>query len=178
MESFSPAFCSRDFILRLEDDTIKIRDSFSFNQLYQSEHYVNYHKERYRFFDNLNEFNYNYNYQIGSNPEDIDNLLTLTATNLPPYLARMEKDIVPKIQNIKNTLHKAIATTKTNEQASFDANNELKELTLRKVSQSSVKLFASYPAFIKNGKNPVYLKFKNVLKDICSKLSPEDLNSF
>lgn len=73
----SPAFCSRDFVLTKTN----ARDSLHFQDIYQQ--YINYYASRYTFFTEASKFNFNYNYQIGSNKEDLNNLLDEYAENLP-----------------------------------------------------------------------------------------------
>lgn len=87
----------------------------------------------------------------------------------------MEKDIIPKSITLKNTLRKAVSKNvdKSKAESQIESSPELANLTLRKVSQNSVKLFASYPPYTKNGSNPVVLKFKNILKDLHSLLSDD-----
>ena len=77
-DSFSPAFCARDLVLT----STNIRDSFNFNQIYQN-FYAKNNEARFSFFQGIRTFNYNYNYQIGS---DLTNVLDQYATNLPDYL--------------------------------------------------------------------------------------------
>lgn len=63
------------------------------NNLYYDDNYLKKNRSRYYFLDNFNVFNYNYNYQIGSNKEDINNILNSSATNIPKYLSDMEADV-------------------------------------------------------------------------------------
>lgn len=63
------------------------------NDLYHDINYINKNKARYKFLDNFDVFNYNYNYQIGSDKSDIENILDSKATNIPKYLADMKNDV-------------------------------------------------------------------------------------
>ena len=85
LDNISPAFCARDLVLTRTN----IRDSFDFKEIYAK--YTEYYQDRFYFFDGLKKISYNYNYQIGSRPENLSILLDKKASNLPEYLLKMEK---------------------------------------------------------------------------------------
>lgn len=94
-----------------------MRDSFHFQDIYQK--YINYYASRYTFFPEATTFNYNYNYQIGSNKSDLNNLLDEFAENLPAYLQKMAGIWLP--QNTQRTNAVRLATTSSVKSfASFD----------------------------------------------------------
>lgn len=66
----SPGCCARDLALTKTN----IRDSFNFNELYR-DHYALAYAERYKFFNNLQGFNFNFDYQVGSTPADLEKRL-------------------------------------------------------------------------------------------------------
>lgn len=83
----SSAFCSRDYILTNKST---VRTSLDFNDIYKSPNYKALTKKRYYFFDNLDQFNYNYDYQLGSTKDDLQTILNSTGTNLPNYLKELQ----------------------------------------------------------------------------------------
>jgi hypothetical protein len=66
----SPGCCARDLALTKTN----IRDSFNFNELYR-DHYIVAYADRYKLFNFLKEFNFNFDYQVGSTPADLDKRL-------------------------------------------------------------------------------------------------------
>jgi hypothetical protein len=44
---------------------------------------------RFYFLNDIRKFNFNFNYQMGSRPGDLDNILDANGANLPKYLADM-----------------------------------------------------------------------------------------
>lgn len=62
-DGISVSFCSRDYILTKD----RVRTSLDMNDLYHNPNYEAKNRQRYAFFDHIEEFNYNFNYQIGSN---------------------------------------------------------------------------------------------------------------
>lgn len=66
----SAGCCARDLALTKTN----IRDSFHFNELYR-DHYALTYAQRYQFFNNLQGFNFNFDYQVGSTPDDLNNRL-------------------------------------------------------------------------------------------------------
>jgi hypothetical protein len=52
----------------------------------------------------------------------------------------------------------------------------IENLDIRKLFQSGIHLYGAYPSNINNGSHNVYLKFKNILSKLASKLSEKELD--
>jgi hypothetical protein len=81
------AFNGRDYIITKD----QLRTSEQLNEIYQRYYIGDLHPDRFYFVDGIKTFNFNYTYQIGSSPEDINNILDTYATNLPPYLKELKQ---------------------------------------------------------------------------------------
>jgi hypothetical protein len=102
----SPAFCTRDIVLTKTN----LRDSYHFNEIYQ-DHYAKYYEKRFWFFENIRKFNYNYNYQIGSKPDNLKNYLDKKGENIPQYLQDMDNIWIADKEALENSLRIAIKTS-------------------------------------------------------------------
>lgn len=84
----SAAFNARDFIITgPKERSFNIRTSFQFNTIYREYYMARLNLSRFYFLNNPLGFDYNYNYQIGSSPKDLNNLLLADGSNVPTYLA-------------------------------------------------------------------------------------------
>jgi hypothetical protein len=80
------AFNARDYVITRD----RIRTSFDFQDIYQKYYIDKLHPTRFSFLNNIKNFNFDYNYQIGSLPTDLCNLLKPDGSNIPTYLAGMQ----------------------------------------------------------------------------------------
>jgi hypothetical protein len=71
LEDMSAGFCSRDLILTKDE---RVRTSFHFNDAYKK--YLQVYADRFRLFPDVGTINFNYNYQVGARPADINTNLS------------------------------------------------------------------------------------------------------
>jgi hypothetical protein len=93
------AFNARDFIITgPTENSSNIRTSFQLNTIYRDYYMKKLNLPRFYFLNNPLGFNYDYNYQIGSSPNDLNNLLLNDGSNIPQYLADIQNQISVLIQ--------------------------------------------------------------------------------
>lgn len=77
------AFKSFDYII----DNNVLRTSRRFNEIYHKFYVNDLNPTRFYFLDDINKYNFNYDYQIGSTSNDLDIILQPNGKNIPKYLA-------------------------------------------------------------------------------------------
>jgi hypothetical protein len=86
------SFNARDFIITgKKERSATIRTSFQFNTIYREYYMLQLNLARFYFLNNPLGFEYNYNYQIGSKPQDLNNLLLADGSNIPTYLSDIQR---------------------------------------------------------------------------------------
>jgi hypothetical protein len=153
-------FNARDFIVTDKN----IRDSFQFNDIYQKYYIDQLHPHRFYFLNNIKSFNFNYDYQIGSSPNDIKNILNPEGSNIPKYLADMQAYFAPQLKVRSLAIEAAFKFSKQNNKQIVNPTNEAS--SVKKLFESGIRLFAAYPSDAKNGSRYIYLKLKNILPKI------------
>lgn len=70
-----------------------MRTSYDLNDIYHN-YYLKLFKNRFYFIDNLEKYDFNYNFQIGSDSQDVKNknYLDVKGENIPKYLEEMKKE--------------------------------------------------------------------------------------
>jgi hypothetical protein len=72
---------------RINSDTLKLRTSYDLNYIYQDKYVDVLHSDpnpnRFKFLNNIKKYNFNYNYQIGSSPNDLERRLDDYGEALP-----------------------------------------------------------------------------------------------
>jgi hypothetical protein len=104
VKRLSAAFCARDYVITSKE----LRTSFDFNDIYHKYYINELNPNRFFFFENLKDYNFNYNYQIGSHPEELNQILNKEASNIPKYLEDMKGIWEPAVQRRAVLLNKAV----------------------------------------------------------------------
>lgn len=134
------------------------------------EHYkTNDNTDRFYFFENISNFNFNFTYQIGDSYKDLETRLDVEGKTIPNFLNEI-KGVWTTREYIQK---RAIDVAKKSREFVHLSGDEQEEedLEIRKVLGSEIQVFASYPVDTENGPNPVYVRLRKVIGCIKEGLS-------